>query len=81
MMGGELFPILCGVCLGTAVAFAGSVRRRVVVAVVCLAAIAATVMSGEFLVSWSYVFVDAAIVLTAAVVSFVAVRRLRLAAN
>lgn len=76
MMGGELFPILCGVCLGTAVAFAGSVRRRVVIALVCLAAVAATVISGEFLVSWSYVFLDAAIVLAAAVASFVAVRRL-----
>ncbi len=65
----ELFPIAVGVILGGLVQFIRNTRLRVVALLVVslLAGILASFVSGELLISWSYVVIDIAEVGVAAV--------------
>lgn len=72
----ELFPIaaglLCGLVLGSLTA-----RRRVVVGLVfsVLAGLLATVVSGEWKVSWAFLLIDIPLVAVSAVIGALVSRR------
>jgi hypothetical protein len=72
----ELFPVLAGLLCGLAV---GSLtaRRRVLVGVAFSvpAGLLATVLSGEWRISWAYLLIDIPLVAVAAVVGVIASRR------
>jgi hypothetical protein len=74
---GELFPIMCGLLAG---ALLGLIRPSMRVWVGALLAVAlgvpATVVSGEFEVSWGCLLIDIPLVAISAVVSLLATRRL-----
>jgi hypothetical protein len=78
MIGGELFPFLSGIVLGSLAALTKLRHHRGVMAVfICLAALVATIGSGEYKVSWAYFLIDLMIVLAAASVSFAVMLRVR----
>jgi len=73
----ELLPIMSGLLLGSAVGYVRPERRlRVGIALGLLLAVAATVLSGEYLESWGFLVVDLLLVGVCAVASFTVVRRL-----
>ena len=74
----ELFPIACGLLLGGALGFLRPPMRLPVGAVMAVAlGVLATVVTGEFKMSWGYVLVDIPLVACAALVGLVLARRLR----
>jgi hypothetical protein len=76
----EFLPISCGLLLG---AILGYVRPAMRLAVGGLLAILlgtlATVITGEFMTSWSYLLIDIPLVAVAALLGLVAAQRLRAA--
>jgi hypothetical protein len=78
----ELFPVLCGVCVGLVLGAIHPARRYRLGLFSCVAlGISATVVSGEFRIGWEYLLIDIPLVgLSAAAVYWAtseAVRRLR----
>ena len=74
----EALPILTGLALGALVALCrGRVPPLAIASMVCLFAAAATLASGEFRMSWTYLVVDAAQVLSGFAVSLGILARLR----
>jgi hypothetical protein len=77
-MGSELFPIMCGAIVGLLL---GVIRPSIrlwlgaLLAVVC--GVAATVVSGEFEVTWAFLLVDIPLVAGSAVATLLAMRRVR----
>jgi len=73
----EFLPVvaglLCGLVLGTATA-----RRRLAIGIAfsILAGVTATVVSGEWRISWAYLLIDIPLVAVSAVVGVVASRSL-----
>ena len=77
-MNTELIPVLSGILLGMAVGFSPSHRSIVVgslLAVLC--GFLATVISGEYQLSWAYAALDIAQALGAAFAAFILVRLVR----
>jgi hypothetical protein len=78
-MAEEAIPILGGMALGAMLAMGrGRLFRWTAVAVAALLAASATVASGEYRLGWSFLAVDAALVLAGAGVSMFAAHGLRL---
>ena len=74
----ELFPIACGLVLGGALGLLRPALRLPVGAAVAIAlGVLATVVTGEFKMSWGYVLVDIPLVACAALVGLAAARRVR----
>ena len=74
----ETIPILSGMALGAIVGLCrGRVPAWATAVMVCLFAGTATVGSGEFRLGWSYLLVDAALVVAGAAVAIIVLRRLR----
>jgi hypothetical protein len=74
----ELFPIACGLVLGGALGLLRpSVRLPVGALMAVVLGVLATVVTGEFRLSWGYVLVDIPLVACAALVGLAAGRRLR----
>jgi hypothetical protein len=66
----EVFPVLAGVALGLAFHHIGSRLRIVLLAVLALAfGVVASWISGELAISWVYILIDTAQVLSAAVLT------------
>ncbi len=78
-MSGELFPIVSGLVIGGLI---GLIRPSVRVWIGALLAVvfgvAATVLSGEFAVSWAFLLIDIPLVAISAAGGLLLVRRLRL---
>ena len=73
----ELFPLACGLLLGGALGFVRpSIRLPIGVAFAVVLGVLATVITGEFKVSWAYLLVDIPLVAVAAFVGFLSARRL-----
>jgi hypothetical protein len=71
----ELFPVACGLALGGLLGLLrGSLRLPVGAALAVALGVLATVVSGEFRLSWGYLLVDVPIVAVAAGVGLVAIR-------
>jgi len=76
----ELFPLACGLLLGVALGLVRPQLRLPLGAALSVACgVLATVLSGEFRLSWDYLAVDIPLVAFAAFTAFAAVRRLRTA--
>jgi hypothetical protein len=74
----EMFPIACGLLLGAMLGFLRpGVRLPVGVAAAVALGVLATVITGEFKMSWGYVLVDIPLVACATLVALVAAQRLR----
>jgi len=55
----ELFPIACGILVGSALGVAGPAGRlRLAVALSVVLGFAATVTSGEFRIGWEFLLID-----------------------
>ena len=75
----ELFPLASGLALGAALGFVRpAVRLWLGGALAVLLGVLATVVSGEFRLSWDYVLFDIPLVACAAGLGFIVARRLRL---
>ena len=73
----ELIPIGCGLLLGAALGFLRPSIRLPVGAALCIVlGTLATVVTGEFKLSWGYVLVDIPLVGLAAFLALVSVRHL-----
>ncbi len=71
----ELFPVVSGVVLGIVVAgLRPSLRLWVGVLLAAVLGLCATVLSGEFEVSWDYLLVDIPLVAVSAGLSFTLAR-------
>jgi hypothetical protein len=71
----ELFPIGCGLFLGTALGYLRPASRLAVGIVSALVlGVLATVVTGEFSASWSYLFIDIPLVAVSATIGFLAGR-------
>ena len=74
----ELFPLACGLLLGAALGFVRpTLRLPVGAAMAVVLGVLATVATGEFKTSWSFVLIDIPLVALAAVVGLLAGRRAR----
>jgi uncharacterized membrane protein (UPF0136 family) len=74
----ELFPLACGLLLGGILGYVRpAVRPSLGGALAVLLGVLATVVTGEFRLSWGYVLVDIPLVACAAVLGLMVVRRLR----
>lgn len=74
----EIFPIAGGVLLGAALgAFPPRLRIRIGAPLAVLLGTLATVLSGEFRLSWAFLLVDVPLVVSAAAIGLLAVHRLR----
>jgi hypothetical protein len=76
-MGNEFFPVIAGVLIG--LVMGGVTARKRPWAWLALSVVfglAATVLSGEYKVSWEYLLIDIPLVAGASVVAFVASRAL-----
>ncbi len=74
----ELFPIVCGLLAGALLGLIRPSMRIWAGALLAVAlGIAATVVSGEFEVSWGFLLIDIPLVAISAVVSLLLMRRLR----
>ena len=73
----ELIPVGLGLLLGAALGYIRpSVRLPVGAALAVVLGVCATVVTGEFKLSWEYVFVDIPLVALATFLSLVTVRHL-----
>jgi hypothetical protein len=71
----ELFPVVSGVVLGIVVAaIRPSLRLWIGIPVSIVLGLAATVLSGEFEVSWDYLLIDIPLVTVSAGLSFTLAR-------
>ncbi len=79
-MSGELFPIVSGLVIGGAIGLIRpSVRAWIgALLAIVLFGVAATVLSGEFEVSWAFLLIDIPLVAVSATAGLLLVRRLRL---
>jgi hypothetical protein len=74
----ELFPIGCGLLLGTALGYLRPASRLPVGIVSALVlGVLATVVTGEFRTSWSYLLIDIPLVAVSATIGCLAGRRVR----
>ena len=77
-MNSEILPVLSGLALGALLGrLHPAIRKRTGAALVLLLAFLATVASGEFRISWSFVLVDIPMVAVPACAGFFALRRRR----
>lgn len=75
----ELFPILGGLAIGGLVGLIRPQLRLWVAAILAIVVgVLATVISGEFLVSWGFLLIDIPLVALSAIVGQALARRLRL---
>jgi hypothetical protein len=71
----ELFPLACGLFLGAALGFVRpSVRLPIGVVLAIVLGVLATVVTGEFKSSWSYLLIDIPLVAVAAILGLMAGR-------
>jgi hypothetical protein len=74
----ELFPLVCGLLLGATLGLVRpSVRLPLGAVLAVVLGLLATVVTGEFQLSWGYVLIDIPLVALAAFLAFVAARTLR----
>jgi hypothetical protein len=74
----ELFPLFCGLLLGVGLgALRPGIRLPIGAALSVAFGVLATVVAGEFEISWSFVLVDIPEVAVAAFLGLTAVRQLR----
>jgi hypothetical protein len=74
----ELFPLLCGLIVGTGLALVAPRLRPILGALAAiLLGVAATVVSGEYHIGWEFVLIDIPLVALSSVVALVAVRAAR----
>ena len=74
----ELFPIVSGILIGSVLGYLRpALRVRVGAVLAILFGIAATVLSGEFLVSWGFLLIDIPLVAVCAAASLWSVHKLR----
>jgi hypothetical protein len=74
----ELFPIGCGLLLGTALGYLRpAIRLPVGIVSAVLLGVLATVVTGEFKTSWSYLLIDIPLVAVSATIGFLAGRHVR----
>jgi hypothetical protein len=74
----EVFPVVSGLLLGALIGgIRPSIRLWVAVPLAVLLGVTATVISGEFKISWEYLLIDIPLVAISAMVSFVLARKLR----
>jgi hypothetical protein len=72
----ELIPFGCGLLLGAALGWVRpAIRLPLGALLAVLAGVFATVVTGEFKLSWDYLLVDIPLVAVSAFVGFVALRR------
>lgn len=72
----ELFPLACGLVLGALLgAVRPSIRLPVGAALAIVLGVVATVATGEFTTSWSYLLIDIPLVALAATVGLAAGRQ------
>jgi hypothetical protein len=75
-MSPEVLPVVSGLALGTFLGWARpALGKPAATALILLLAVAATVASGEFRLSWGFVLVDITMVAVPACASFLALRR------
>jgi hypothetical protein len=73
----ELIPVGCGLLLGAALGYIRpSMRLPIGAALAVVLGVCATVVTGEFKLTWSYVLVDIPLVALATCLAFVTFRRL-----
>ncbi len=73
----ELFPILAGFISGMAIAGAApKVRTRYGILAAVLLGLTATVVSGEYRISWEYLFIDIPLVALTALCGYALARRI-----
>jgi hypothetical protein len=78
----ELIPIGSGLLLGAGLGFVRpTIRLPVGVVLSIVLGVLATVVTGEFKTSWSYLLIDIPLVAIAAILGLVAGRRVRPAAS
>jgi hypothetical protein len=71
----ELFPLSAGLVLGALLGFARpSIRVPIGAALATALGVLATVVSGEFKVTWAYLLIDIPLVAVAAVAGFLVTR-------
>jgi hypothetical protein len=74
----EIFPILAGLIVGGVLGFLRPTTRLAVGAAAAIVlGVLATVVSGEYLISWEYLLIDVPLVALSSVASLVAGRALR----
>ena len=82
MINFELFPIVGGLLLGSAIGYIRpALRHRVVSVVALILGVAATIISGEYRVSWLYAIADVSLVLVFTALAFQTMRRVRATKN
>ncbi len=75
-MNGELFPVACGLLVGAILGLIRPSIRLWIGALLALACgLAATIVSGEFEVSWGFLLIDIPLVAISATVSLLIARR------
>jgi hypothetical protein len=75
----ELFPVLSGVVIGIALgAIAPKLRIPVALTLALVLGFVATVISGEYSLSWGYLLVDIPLVGVATATSYLVARAIRL---
>jgi hypothetical protein len=68
----EILPVLMGMLLGSALVYVRPhLRKRIAIIFTALCGVAATIASGEFVLSWGYLLVDMCLVGTTAGVTFI----------
>jgi hypothetical protein len=74
----ELFPLSCGLLLGALLGLLRpSIRAPVGAAAAVVLGVLATVVSGEFRVSWEFLLFDIPLVAVSAFLGLIAARRVR----
>lgn len=74
----EIFPIISGVMLGCVLGYLRpTLRWRVGIALAILFGVLATVISGEFLLSWGFLLIDIPLVGVSAAAALYVVHRMR----
>lgn len=66
---GEIFPLVGGLVIGLLLR-RGNMGRTVATIAALAVAVAATVLSGEFLISWGFLLVDIPLVLVSAAIGY-----------
>jgi hypothetical protein len=73
----ELIPVGCGLLLGAALGYIRpSMRLAVGAALAIVLGVCATLVTGEFALTWGYVLVDIPLVALATVLALVSARRI-----
>jgi hypothetical protein len=74
----ELFPVACGLLTGALIGLVRpSLRIPVGMSLAVVLGTAATVISGEFRISWAFLLIDVPLVAVTAAAAFAGVRALR----